>query len=105
MTGALTTREEEGEGGAIRREAAPRRLAPSVEDGGLPGWAYLQASLPVVDNNRKVVGALSVVGEKFSKILAKFVIFSDILNTKFGFVQFSEKCCILGKSRKILVKI
>ena len=24
---------------------------------------FLQASLPVVDNNRKVVGALSVVGE------------------------------------------
>ena len=66
MTGALTTREEEGEGGAIRREAAPRRLAPSVEDGGLPGWAYLQASLPVVDNNRKVVGALSVVGEEWT---------------------------------------
>ena len=32
----------------------------------------LQASLPIVDNNRKVVGALSVVGEKFSKILAEF---------------------------------
>ena len=32
----------------------------------------LEASLRVVDNNRKVVGALSVVGEKFSKILAKF---------------------------------
>ena len=31
---------------------------------------FLQAPLPVVDNNRKVVGALSVVGEKFSKILA-----------------------------------
>ena len=31
----------------------------------------LRAPLPVVDNNRKVVGALSVVGEKFSKILAK----------------------------------
>ena len=31
----------------------------------------LQASLPVVDNNWKVVGALSVVGEKFSRNLAK----------------------------------
>ena len=27
----------------------------------------VQASLPVVDHNRKLVGALSVVGEKFSK--------------------------------------
>ena len=34
---------------------------------------HLQASLPVVDNkfnNRKIVGALSVVGEKLSKKLA-----------------------------------
>jgi len=28
----------------------------------------VQVSLPVVDNNRKVVGALSVVGEKFRKM-------------------------------------
>ena len=38
-------------------------------------WVFrgnpLQASLPVVDNNRKVVGALAVVGEKLSKHLAK----------------------------------
>ena len=48
----------------------------------------LQASLPVVDNNRKVVGALSVVGEKFSKILAKNCkIFRDFLTKKMSFAK------------------
>ena len=35
-----------------------------------PSPMHVGASLPVVDNNPKVVGALSVVGEKFSKMLA-----------------------------------
>merc|ERR550514_2349345 len=54
----------------------------------------------VVDNNRKVVGALSVVGEKFSKILVKFATFSAILNEK---IELRERCkgvhCVdLGES-------
>ena len=44
----------------------------------LGGLGRLQVSLPVVDNNRKIVGALSVVGEKFSKILARFAKISEI---------------------------
>ena len=59
----------EGKGLAARRtsswaslpEGRKRAVGPALQ---------LQASLPVVDNNREVVGALSVVGEKFSKILA-----------------------------------
>ena len=41
--------------------------------------SFLQASLPVVDNcyNRKVVGALSVFGEKFSKILIGFEVLTS----------------------------
>ena len=42
----------------------------------------VQGSLPVVDNNRKVVGALSVVEEKFSKVLANFANFSQIFEQK-----------------------
>ena len=36
------------------------------------GPPKLQAPLPVVDNNRKVVGALSVVGEKFVELGESF---------------------------------
>jgi len=66
----------------------------------------LQASLPVVDNNRKVVGAQSVVGEKFSKNWQNLQIFRDFWtkNLALTVVQFSEKCCILGNSPKIWSK-
>ena len=43
----------------------------------------LPAPLPVVDNNRKVIGALSVVREKCSNILAKlFAKISEIFEQK-----------------------
>ena len=46
---------------------------------------HLQVSLPVVDNNRKVVGALSVVGEKFSKFWKKLQKLQRFLNKKLSF--------------------
>ena len=46
----------------------PTRLPDQYRATGTAGSALLQASLPVVDNNRKVVGALSVVGEAPPKI-------------------------------------
>ena len=63
---------------------------------------HVQAPLPVVDNNRKVVGALSVVGEKFSKNLANFEKFSDIFEQKGALC---ENAVFGEKSRKSLVKI
>ena len=51
--------------GVARRTAPFGRGATGAAD----PLASLQASLPVVDNNRKIVGALSVVGDKFSNIL------------------------------------
>ena len=50
--------EQDVEALEVVRRAAPRRPVERAPAGG-----DLQASLPVVDNNRKVVGALSVVGE------------------------------------------
>ena len=65
----------------------------------------LQASLPVVDNNRKVVGALSDVGKKFSKSLADFSKnlqnFQRFLNKK---IELCENAAFWEKSRNVLVK-
>ena len=63
---------------AGRRRSRPRARRRPAPGAGTPRGASreptLQVSLPVVDNNRKVVGALPVVG----KILAKICKFSAI---------------------------
>jgi hypothetical protein len=61
----------------------------------------LQASLPVVDNNQKVVGApLPVVGEKFSKIWPKFAKFSKIFEQKIELCSIFRKMLHFGKIPK-----
>ena len=61
-----------------------------------PSSSNLQASLPVVDNNQKIVGALSVVGEKSSKILANFCKISEIFELLKNFrLEKGAKECIV----------
>jgi hypothetical protein len=54
----------------------------------------------VVDNNRKIVGALFVVGEKFSKILVKFAKFSEIFEQKIELCSIFRKMLHFGKIPK-----
>jgi hypothetical protein len=56
--------------------------------------------MPVVDNNRKVVGALSVVGEKFSTILVKFAKFSGIFEQQIELCSIFRKMLHFGKIPK-----
>ena len=92
----------------IRRSTRPPLGSPSACQSVRQGWLcgqllalrLRQASLPVVDNNRKVVGALSVVGEKFSKNLANNFAelnFSEIFEQKISKNLALLKSCILGK--------